>query len=254
LADSVTPNVFTGQIGPLVGSNDYYIGVSWNIPTSVGNIIQSDSYSADISFYTEQYRNNPNFVCPQPRRITSIDGSGWASVLGNFTESWQSDARWGDGGTSGMQNEIRIGLPGGSSPIVQTHTSNATGLWRSGVAEDFTLTYDGSGGAIFTVGDKTITTLSGVPAVGGPNLGLTIKVGSQAPEATVELSDVKLDGIFPAGPTSISVSSPNKKAIVISGDTQLADGFTLTGKIKATWTTTPTGTGGEQLGLLIQVD
>lgn len=30
----------------------------------VGNIIQSDSYSADISFYAEQSRNNDGFVCP----------------------------------------------------------------------------------------------------------------------------------------------------------------------------------------------
>jgi hypothetical protein len=56
-----------------------------------------------------------------------------------------------------MQNEVRIGL-NGSTPIVQAHTSNATGLWRNGVVEDFTLTYDGSSDATFTVGDKTINT------------------------------------------------------------------------------------------------
>jgi len=61
LADS-TYNVFDGQ-GPLIGSNDYYLGVGWYIPSDVGNIIQSDSVSGDISFYVEQSRNNPTFVC-----------------------------------------------------------------------------------------------------------------------------------------------------------------------------------------------
>lgn len=62
LADSQHPNVFTHS-GALVGGNTYYIGASWNIPNTVGNIIQTDKYQADISFYTEQERNNPNFAC-----------------------------------------------------------------------------------------------------------------------------------------------------------------------------------------------
>ncbi len=66
LADSQTPNVFTG-VGPLIGSNTYYLGVAWDIPGTVGNVIQSDSYQADISFYTEQEKNNTGFLCGTPR-------------------------------------------------------------------------------------------------------------------------------------------------------------------------------------------
>jgi predicted ribosomally synthesized peptide with SipW-like signal peptide len=58
-------NVFTGTVGPLIGSNDYYLGVSWSLPWTTGNIVQSDSYVADISFYTVQARNNANFQCGQ---------------------------------------------------------------------------------------------------------------------------------------------------------------------------------------------
>ncbi|KKQ97808.1 MAG: hypothetical protein UT24_C0012G0120 [Candidatus Woesebacteria bacterium GW2011_GWB1_39_12] len=65
LADSVSPNVFTGLPNdPLVGSNNYYLGVAWNVPGVVGNIIQTDKYMADVSFYVEQSRNNTKFVCP----------------------------------------------------------------------------------------------------------------------------------------------------------------------------------------------
>lgn len=65
LADK-TGNVFTGVVGqPLTGLQTYYIGVSWSLPGATGNIVQSDSYVSDISFYTEQSKNNPNFACVQ---------------------------------------------------------------------------------------------------------------------------------------------------------------------------------------------
>lgn len=62
LADSTHPNVFTGS-GALVGNADYFIGAGWTLPSNVGNEVQSDKYQADISFKTEQSRNNPSFLC-----------------------------------------------------------------------------------------------------------------------------------------------------------------------------------------------
>jgi predicted ribosomally synthesized peptide with SipW-like signal peptide len=41
------------------------IGVKWNVPSGVGNIIQSDSLKGDIKFWTEQSRNNPDFRCKE---------------------------------------------------------------------------------------------------------------------------------------------------------------------------------------------
>lgn len=67
LADSTHSNVFTGLANnPLVGLQDYYLGVAWGVPDAVGNIIQTDKYMADISFTAVQSRNNPTFVCPTP--------------------------------------------------------------------------------------------------------------------------------------------------------------------------------------------
>ena len=65
LADSTHPNVFTGS-GALLGNATYYIGAGWDLPNAVGNEVQTDNYKADISFYTEQERNNGNFVCSTP--------------------------------------------------------------------------------------------------------------------------------------------------------------------------------------------
>lgn len=63
LADSANNNVFTGAPGPLIGSNTYYLGMGWTLPGNTTDIVQSDKYQADISFYTEQHRNNPGFLC-----------------------------------------------------------------------------------------------------------------------------------------------------------------------------------------------
>ncbi len=50
-----------GTIGPAYIENCcvYYLGVHWWVPWDTGNVIQSDSLSADISFYAEQARHNP---------------------------------------------------------------------------------------------------------------------------------------------------------------------------------------------------
>ena len=42
----------------------YYLGWEWKVPSSVGNIIQTDSLVFDIEFYAQQWRNNPNPVNP----------------------------------------------------------------------------------------------------------------------------------------------------------------------------------------------
>lgn len=63
--DTVIDNNTGGWLlGKFVGGSTSCLGVAWEVPSTVGNIIQSDSVSADISFYAEQVRNNPNFVCP----------------------------------------------------------------------------------------------------------------------------------------------------------------------------------------------
>ena len=62
LSDSVT-NVFGTTPAPLDPNQTYYVGVSWDLPTTTGNEVQGASYLADVAFYTEQHRNNPDFKC-----------------------------------------------------------------------------------------------------------------------------------------------------------------------------------------------
>ncbi|MFA7216911.1 MAG: SipW-dependent-type signal peptide-containing protein [Candidatus Paceibacterota bacterium] len=48
---------------PLTGATTTYLGVKWGLPSTSGNITQTDSLTGDISFYTVQSRNNGQFKC-----------------------------------------------------------------------------------------------------------------------------------------------------------------------------------------------
>ncbi|OGM64682.1 hypothetical protein A2961_01370 [Candidatus Woesebacteria bacterium RIFCSPLOWO2_01_FULL_39_21] len=48
--------------GRMVGSATYYFGLAWFIPTTVGNEVQTDSLTADLSFEVVQQRNNPTQI------------------------------------------------------------------------------------------------------------------------------------------------------------------------------------------------
>ena len=60
--------------GKSLPQGHYCIGIAWCLGTvkadgscdgtNVGNEVQTDKVGADLRFYVEQERNNPNFVCP----------------------------------------------------------------------------------------------------------------------------------------------------------------------------------------------
>ena len=95
LVDGATINGNNGvwPLGQLPGGEKTCLGVGWSVPNAVGNIIQTDSVTGDISFYVEQVRNNPNFVCPAPGQPDPVCGNG--IVEGD--EECESDADCGAG-------------------------------------------------------------------------------------------------------------------------------------------------------------
>ncbi len=77
--DGVVYPLFTPETGPLAGAATTYVGLYWcygtitvdainNVLTCDGeggtNLTQTDSLSADFTFYIEQARNNDEFTCP----------------------------------------------------------------------------------------------------------------------------------------------------------------------------------------------
>ncbi len=65
----------TTGTGPLAGATTGYIGVSWSLPSSVGNEVQTDSMTGDIGFEVIQSRNNANYVCGQSQAEPTVAAS-----------------------------------------------------------------------------------------------------------------------------------------------------------------------------------
>lgn len=127
LADSAT-NIFTGTPGPLSGNTTYHIGKAWCIGTltpaplpqgsypdgpagdnnhdgtagepqdggiicdgsTVGNEVQSDSVTADVSFDAVQARNNSGFLCERPP-VACEPGQEWADATQNDNQGVRAD-------------------------------------------------------------------------------------------------------------------------------------------------------------------
>lgn len=101
--------LFTPDTVAMTASTTYYIGMYWcygeidvddvnNILScdgeSVSNLSQTDTLVADISFYVEQARNNPDFECPLPsneeRQFVGADFDLWTAP-GNCTVTVDDD-------------------------------------------------------------------------------------------------------------------------------------------------------------------
>lgn len=50
------------QDGRLVGSVNYFFGIDWDLPDTVGNEVQSDGLGADMIIQAAQHRNNPSQI------------------------------------------------------------------------------------------------------------------------------------------------------------------------------------------------
>lgn len=48
--------------GRMVGSTTYFLGLAWELPSSTGNEVQTDSLGGDVMFNVVQHRNNPSQI------------------------------------------------------------------------------------------------------------------------------------------------------------------------------------------------
>jgi predicted ribosomally synthesized peptide with SipW-like signal peptide len=78
ISDTLWPlaDASTGGV-PFVGDDTYCIGAAWTVPIETGNIIQTDSVTADIKFTAVQSRNMSTFLC------SSLNGEPTDSFCGN---------------------------------------------------------------------------------------------------------------------------------------------------------------------------
>ncbi|OTF12814.1 choice-of-anchor W domain-containing protein [Halorubrum sp. SD612] len=203
--------------------------LSWEIPTSVGNEVQSDSLTMEFEFHALQSRHNDGTANPCEPSITTTTGEGFAKQQEFATEQETSFAR----GRFGGQNtwEVAVGPDVGSA-------STADYSWSSGSTVPFSYTYDGSANASFTLDGVNVA--STIPAPSG-KLGITTK----ADEATVTVTDLGLDldgtPVSLSGPDAISASNDDdgsdRDVTYLVFDTDAADvanAFTISGNVTVT--------------------
>jgi predicted ribosomally synthesized peptide with SipW-like signal peptide len=181
---------------------DYITGpclcLFWEIPTSVGNEIQTDSLSMALEFHAVQSRHNDGTANPCTPSITTRTGEGFAKQEEFATQQETSFARgrYGDNLAAGAW-EVAVGPDVGSA-------TTANYVWTPGNTVPFSYEYDGSGNASFTLDGVNVA--SAIPAPSG-KLAITTK----ADEATVAIANLalELDGVATtlSGPDAVSASN-----------------------------------------------
>ena len=190
----------------------------WEIPTTVGNEIQSDMLTMDFEFHALQSRHNDGTTNPCVPTITTRTGEGFAKQEEFETQQETSFARgrFGNNGPSGSW-EVAVGPDVGSA-------DTANYVWTPGDTVPFSYTYDGSGNASFTLDGVNVG--SAIPAPSG-KLAITTK----ADEASVSVANlaVDLDGtpVTLSGPDAVSASNdddgPDREITYLVFDTDAAD-------------------------------
>jgi predicted ribosomally synthesized peptide with SipW-like signal peptide len=208
--------------------DDYVTGpcvcLFWEIPTAVGNVIQSDSLTMDLDFHALQARHNDGTHNPCVD-VVKVDGDGWGKLSIE------------DFGTSDMQAKIRspyagveqfagLGTAGGSGVV-----TSAENPLPDGSFVDFTLDYDGAGTLTYTV--DGVTTVYDDADLGVPQDKIEITARADTAGATTTVRDVELTTNSVAGSFSelTATSSTGKRYCGWTGVPDLADGFTLEGEV-----------------------
>ena len=231
----------------------------FEVPTTVGNEIQTDRLAFSIDFDAVQARHNTV--------RTSDAGTGFVDV----SQSVNTGNGYGADGeafaSKTMTGRARYGnsAPNGPSELV-TGTNDPLGdpqqfSWASylGTTTDFAFTYDADAGeATFALdGGAVSSTVTGVTAPAG-----RIGVQGKADEATVAIENVSLsaDGtpVTFVGPDAVTATNdgPGREISYLVLETtaaDLADGFTLTGDVTLS-TQGDFGGGNEDLALDIVVE
>ncbi|MEF8807598.1 choice-of-anchor W domain-containing protein [Natronomonas sp.] len=213
--------------------------IHWEVPTEVGNEIQTDSVAFDLSFYAEQARHNDGLTNPC---VTSREGESFAKGEAELAEpSWHARGIYGDGGGA-ANRELDIRLPD-DTPV---HSGTENYAWPNGQAVPFSLTIDG-GDAKWNV-DGSEVTVANAPIPVANGIGVTAK--SRTADASIAVEDVRVNGSVPSGPDSVTAAGSSETNYIMLEGATLQEGDVVSGMVTMAWTSTPAREG---LGFRIDV-
>lgn len=238
--DGVSYPLFTPATEVLSAEETQYLGLYWcfgditvnngnNTITcdgsGVNNVPQTDSMSADISFYVEQARNNENFVCPEPE--TPVKTPTIAEGATTFENS--GGVRYRELLDSAGEQEVFLGksdLGNGANRVAQ-HVDWA----NSPASTPFTFTYDSVNDKFTSdVGAGVLDYLSVTTNVCEPGNMDKLQVFVRTTAGpTVTVSNLTVDG------TNLgNLAGTVPGAFWTVSNIDLTDGLTVTGTIDTT--------------------
>ncbi len=238
--------LYTPLNGAFPGDTTQYIGLYWcygkllvdetlNTLTCDGvggtNLTQTDSMSADISFYVEQARNNENFVCPSlvETRVFNQwpayeNGEGNEGVYG--TKVWEAEGRAGDIGADNPARTWEVGVGTNTQGATQDNNQSPDTDydWVDNQATPFTLSYNAATGmAIFSVTGAPTQTYN-VGAGVGAKLWVAVKANGTY---TGDVENLMMNGNPLANLTSTGGAVNSLEVLGLNP----SQDFTLTGNI-----------------------
>ena len=232
---------FDGVEEPFDGNGDPVIDETcvcfeWEVPTTVGNEIQTDSVQFDFEFYAEQERHNDGTTNPC---IESVAGEGFPELANTV---WHARGIYGDGGGA-ANRELDIRLP---DDTVLTPDANVS--WPNGGAVPFELTIE-NGDANWDIDGTEVS----VPTAPLPTANaVTVMAKASASDSSIDVTDVMLNGTSPAGPDSVSVDGNvgGQQNITLNG-VSFGEGDVITGTVTMSW---PAGSPPNREGLGFRID
>ena len=208
----------------------------WEVPTTVGNEIQTDSVEFDFEFYAEQERHNDGTTNPC---VESAAGEGFPELTDTV---WHARGIYGDGGGA-ANRELDIRLP---DDTVLTPDANVS--WPNGDAVPFELTIE-DGDAKWDI-DGTEVSVSPAPL---PTANAVVVMAkASASDSSIDVTDVMLNGTSPSGPSSVSVDGNvgGQQNITLNG-VSFGEGDVITGMVTMSW---PAGSPPNREGLGFRID
>jgi predicted ribosomally synthesized peptide with SipW-like signal peptide len=188
-----TPGVNGGAVLP--GGTKTCLGFMWSVPTTAGNIIQTDNVKADLSFQIEQSRNNPNFKCANSETAPKV-GANLSAYVAPTCATTVS-------GANSVQTAINGAAAGTTVCVDNTYTGEGdTGAIQVNI-DNLTLAATTNGVAIKhpveldNVGTKVTGFVGTVGQVESASEVAAFYINSTASNATISYNTVAGDGVNP---------------------------------------------------------
>ena len=193
----------------------------WEVDSSVGNEIQTDSVEFDFEFYAEQERHNDGTTNPC---IESIPGEGFPELDETV---WHARGIYGDGGGA-ANRELDIRLPD-DTPV---HSGNENFSWPNGQAVPFELTIE-NGDAKWDIGGSEVV-VSPAPAPTAD--AVVVMAKASAANSSIEVSDIAFNGTSPTGPDSVVVDgNVGGQQNVTLQTVSFGEGDVISGTVTMSW-------------------